>query len=54
MKPEPPLTPSANGADEMGSGPPHVPRRDAVLHAGNRTRSARLCKRTSDAFQLLR
>lgn len=54
MKPEPPLTLSAAGAGKAGSRPGHVPRRDAVLHVVNRTRSADLCKRAPDTIQLLR
>jgi hypothetical protein len=53
MKPEPPLALPAGGTDETGGGPGYVPCRDAVLHGANRTRSACLCKREPDTFQLL-
>jgi hypothetical protein len=54
VKAEAPLPLSAAGAGEAGGGPGRVPRRDAVLHAANRTRSAHLCKRAPDMLELLR
>ncbi len=54
MKPEPPLPLAAGWPDEAGSGPGRVLRRNAVLHAANRTWSGRLCKRGPHTLQLRR